>query len=218
MLDRGSALAFESVFDDLDVGVIVLDGQRIVVGWNAWIARASGIPKQSAVGNDLFGLFSTLRDKRLPTVIDDALRVGSSSTLTHALNRLLPLHGDDGQELLHNIVVRPASSGQFNYCLLQINDVTVSVTRERILRERQNARYHAIVDSAPDAIITTGVDRTIQWVNGACEDVFGYTAAELLGQKIDILLDRAETLDAGFTMAIENIKAAAIQVAGRRKT
>jgi PAS domain S-box-containing protein len=218
MLDRGSALAFESVFDDLDVGVIVLDGQRIVVGWNAWIARASGIPKQSAVGNDLFGLFSTLRDTRLPTVIDDALQVGSSSTLTHTLNRLLPLHGDEGQELVHNIVVRPASSGQFNYCLLQINDVTVSVTRERILRERQNARYHAIVDSAPDAIITTGVDRTIQWVNGACEDVFGYTAAELLGQKIDILLDRAETLDAGFTMAIENIKAAAIQVAGRRKT
>jgi len=218
MLDRGSALAFESVFDDLDVGVILLDGQRIVVGWNAWIARASGIPKQSALGNDLFSLFSTLRETRLPAVIDDALQVGSSSILTHTLNRLLPLHGDDGQELLHNIVVRPTSSGQFNYCLLQISDVTVSVTRERILRERQNARYHAIVDSAPDAILTTGVDRTIQWVNGACEDVFGYAATELLGQKIDILLDRPETLDAGFTAAVENLKAAAIQVAGRRKS
>ena len=63
------------------------------------------------------------------------------------------------------------------------------MTRERVLRERQNARYHAIVDSAPDAIITTSLDRTIQWVNGAAEHVFGYAASELLSQKIDILLD-----------------------------
>ena len=89
-----------------------------------------------------------------PSVIADAFQVGSSSILTHTLNALLPLQGEGGEPLLHNIIVRPVSSAHANYCLLQVTDVTVAVTRERVLRERQNARYHAIVDSAPDAIIT----------------------------------------------------------------
>ena len=96
--------------------------------------------------------------------------------------------------------------------------MTVSVSRERVLRDRQNARYHAIVDSARDAIITTGTDRTIHWVNGAAEQAFGYGATELLGQPIDMLLERGETLDLGFAGAAADSKTAAVQVAGRRKT
>ena len=65
----------------------------------------------------------------------------------------------------------------------------MAVTRERVLRERQNARYHAIVDSAPDAIVTVDENRNIQWVNGAVDHVLGYSHAELLGQKLDTLLD-----------------------------
>jgi PAS domain S-box-containing protein len=217
MLSNGSAFTFEAVFHELDVGVVVLDGQRRIVGWNDWIARASGVDRQAALGNGLLDIFPALHDTRLPAVIDDALNVGSSSILTHTLNRLLPLRGEDGHELLHNIVVRPASSGG-HHCLLQISDVTASVMRERILRDRQNARYHAIVDSAPDAIITTGTDRTIQWINGACADVFGYAPAELLGQKIDILVDQGEALDPGFGGNVASHKSAAIQVAGRRKS
>ena len=106
------------------------------------------------------------------------------------MNKLFPLHSDDGSDLLHNIVVRPVSSGRSICCLLQISDVTVAVSRERVLRDRQNARYHAIVDSARDAIITTGAGRTIHWVNSAAERTFGYAATELLGQSIDILLER----------------------------
>jgi PAS domain-containing protein len=100
-----------------------------------------------------------VRNTRLPDVIGDSFQAGSSSVLTHTLNTLLPLRGENGEPLLHNIVVRPVSSVHANYCLLQITDVTTAVTRERVLRERQNARYHAIVDSAPDAIIT--IDATV---------------------------------------------------------
>src|SRR3984957_17384890 len=189
MLDDVSEFDIGSVFDALDVGIIVLDPQSRIVGWNDWIARVSRLSMHDVLDKSLYEVFPTLRDGRLPSVIADSFQVGSSSILTHSLNRLLPLRGEGGQELLHNIVVRPISSGRANRCLLQINDVTVSVTRERVLRERQNARYHAIVDSAPDAIITTGLDRVIQWLNGAAEQVFDYAPSELLGQQIDILLE-----------------------------
>src|SRR3954464_8413312 len=92
-------VAFEAVFDGLDVGIIVLDDQGRVVGWNDWIASTTSIPKASAIGRTVSQIFPALRETRLPAAIDDSLRVGSSSILTHSLNRLLPLHGEDGQNL-----------------------------------------------------------------------------------------------------------------------
>ena len=93
------------------------------------------------------------------------------------------------------------------------------MTRERVLRDRQNARYHAIVDTAPDAIITTGLDRTIQWVNGAAEHVFGYVPSELMGRKIDFLVEDNDALSRAFIAEGESGKGAdsSFQVIGRRK-
>jgi PAS domain S-box-containing protein len=213
-----SDFEYGSAFDAVDIGIIVLDRQQRIVGWNDWIARVSRQPKRDVIGKSLYDVFPNLRSSRVPSVVEDAFAVGSSSILTHSLNTLLPLQGDGGQELLHNIVVRPISSPRSVHCLLQINDVTVSVSRERVLRERQNARYHAIVDSAPDAIITTGLDRTIQWLNGAAEHVFGYAPSELLGRKIDVLLEQDGNLARAFMDgACDNESATSIQVIGRRK-
>jgi PAS domain S-box-containing protein len=219
MLGDVSKVEMRHVFDALDVGIVVLDEHTCIVAWNDWIARVSRRSKASVLGKALLDVFSNLRETRLPTAIEDSLVVGSSSVLTHSLNKLLPLLGDDGEELLHNIIVRPVSSGGQNLCLLQINDVTVPVTRERILRERQNARYHAIVDSAPDAIITISPDRTIQWLNGTAEHVFGYTAHELLGQKVDILLAHGGDLSGAFAAERKGVVQTerALQVIGRRK-
>jgi len=217
MLSRVCDFEYAAAFNAVDAGIIVLDQRRCIVAWNEWIARVSGFAESDVLGRELVAVFPTLQDTRLPTVVEDAFEVGSSSVLTHSLNRLLPLRGDGGQQLLHTIIVRPISSGAANYCLLQVNDVTISVTRERVLRERQNARYHAIVDSAPDAIITTSLDRTIQWVNSVAERVFGYAASELLGNPIDILLGDDGSLSPIFSGRDGRDAQASVQVVGRRK-
>ena len=170
------------------------------------------------LGQNLLALFPDLVKTRLPAVIEDSLKVGSSSILTHTLNKLLPLRNDDGTDLLHNVIVRPVASGRSVNCLLQITDVTASVTRERILRDRQNARYHAIVDSARDAIVTTDLNRAIHWVNSAAQQAFGYTPAELLGRKIDVLLDQNETLQEGLFRKGPDKASPLVQVAARKKS
>jgi PAS domain S-box-containing protein len=217
MLYSVSEFEFGPAFDAVDIGIIVLDRRECIVGWNEWMARVTRQPKPAVLGKSFYEVFPGLRDTRLPTVIGDSFQVGSSSILTHSLNTLLPLRGEDGGELLHNVIVRPISSERSEFCLLQINDVTVPVMRERVLRERQNARYHAIVDSAPDAIITTDLDRTIQWVNGAAEHVFGYAPAELLGRKIDLLLAQDGSLQRIFSNETAAAAEKSLQVTGRRK-
>jgi PAS domain S-box-containing protein len=214
MLDNASDL----VFDTVDIGLVVLDSEGCIVGWNEWMARVSRLQARRVLGKALVEVFPEVRHTRLPDVINDSFCAGSSSILTHTLNALLPLQGESGEPLLHNIVVRPVSSVHANYCLLQISDVTVAVTRERVLRERQNARYHAIVDSAPDAIITIDDNRNIQWVNGAVDHVLGYGHTELLGQNLDILLDTDNSLlQALAQTSVNNMADNAISVVGRYK-
>src|ERR1041384_5956969 len=99
MLADVSAFEQEIATDALDVGVVIVDAKVTVVVWNDWMVRASGISKQAARGNTLLSIFPTLQHTRLPTAIQDALQVGRSSILTHTLKRLLPLRGEDGNDL-----------------------------------------------------------------------------------------------------------------------
>ncbi|MGE5801154.1 MAG: response regulator [Gemmatimonadota bacterium] len=60
-------------------------------------------------------------------------------------------------------------------------------------RPRQDAAhpatYHeAILDGAPDAMLTVAEDGTIRAANRAVSDLFGYQPAELVGQKIEMLV------------------------------
>lgn len=51
-----------------------------------------------------------------------------------------------------------------------------------------DASYRAIVENAPDAIITTTVDGQISTVNRVAEQMFGYPAQEIIGQPLTCLL------------------------------
>ena len=68
--------------------------------------------------------------------------------------------------MIHNVLVRPIARTPA-LVLIQVTDVTVVTERDRVLRERQNARYDAVVESAPDAILTLSSDGIIQLANPA---------------------------------------------------
>jgi PAS domain S-box-containing protein len=177
-----------AVFDTIDVGLILVDGEHRVVGWNPRIAAASGISDAAAKGRRLDELFPAI-PPRLKTAITQALELGASSLITHALNpQLFPLRTRTGTRLIHDISVRSVGVRPQLECLLQIVDVTVAAGRERILRERQNARYDAVVGSAPDAILTLDADGVIQLANPAAAREFGYSTEELIGQSMALLL------------------------------
>ena len=145
-------------------------------------------PDDAARGRRLDELFPGRIPPRLATAISQALELGASSLVTHTLHpAILPLRTPAGRQLVHNITVRPSGKQPDLRCLLQIVDVTVVAGRERILRERQNARYDAVVGSAPDTILTLDAEGTIQLVNPAAARQFGYSPDELIGQSAVVL-------------------------------
>jgi PAS domain S-box-containing protein len=51
-----------------------------------------------------------------------------------------------------------------------------------------SARIHAILDTVVDGIITINERGTVEKLNSAAERIFGYTAAELIGRNINMLM------------------------------
>ena len=187
---RQSDINLSGVFDAIDNGLIVLDGDRRVAAWNAWAAAAARLPASAALGRRLQDIFPEADLGRLNFAVGEALVSGASSLLTHSLHgEILPLLTRAGRSLIHNISVRAVGEKPFAQCVVQIFDVTVATQRERVLRQRQNARYAAVVDHAPDAIMTVDADGLIQTVNPVAAVALGYGPADLLGRPIAALFE-----------------------------
>jgi PAS domain S-box-containing protein len=188
-----------AIFGGLDVGLILLDGEHRVVGWNAWMNAASGISAAAAIGRPLKEVFPDAVPPRLGTAIAHALELGASSLITHSLHpAVFPLRTRIGKKLIHDISVRAVGDRPQVRCLLQIVDVTVAAERERVLRDRQNARYDAVVGGAPDAILTLDSDGSIQFANPAAAREFGYSPEALIGQSMGLLLENTTEWDKAF--------------------
>jgi PAS domain S-box-containing protein len=175
------------VFDVIDAGLIVLDCNRRVRAWNEWMAVASGIAAAQARDRLIEEIFPEASNSRLVAAVTEALDAGVSSVVSFSLHgALLPLRTRTGRRLVHNLTVRPIA-GELPGCLVQVSDVTVATEREKVLRDRQNARYDAVVDSAPDAIFTVDAEGVIQLANPAAADELGYPSADLVGQPIGLI-------------------------------
>src|SRR4029077_14974300 len=91
--------------------------------------------------------------------------------------------------------------------------------RERILRERQNARYDAVVGGAPDAIVTLDVEGKIQLVNPAAAREFGYAPGELIGQSLAFLLEQADEWNRAFQEILDGgTLSRTIELTARRRS
>jgi PAS domain S-box-containing protein len=80
------------------------------------------------------------------------------------------------------------------------------VTQRRVVagRDRVNATARAVVESAADAIVAFGTDRTVLLWNPAAERMFGWTAKEVLGTEPPII---PKELAAEHNAVLERIRA-----------
>jgi diguanylate cyclase (GGDEF)-like protein len=136
----------ESILGAVNLGAIVLDEQRRIVLWNHWMARHSACQADAVLGQDFFAVFPELQHKRIASAITQALRDNFQSLLSQSLHKApfaLYTHGattggNDGEERMQQaIAVTPINlPGTPRHCLIQINDVTIAVGREKLLREQ----------------------------------------------------------------------------------
>jgi two-component system, sensor histidine kinase and response regulator len=129
-----------------------------------------------------------------------------------------------GGDLGDDIEVRTRDeTGQL---LSALKDMTQSLAANEELRRRAGeveARFRALLEAAPDAIVIIDRAGRIQLVNSQAEKLFGYERAELLEQNIEALMPtrfrgkHPGHRDNFFSEACTRSMAAGVELYGRRK-
>ena len=70
----------------------------------------------------------------------------------------------------------------------QIEKALEETRKANVMIRESETRFRTLADTASDAILTIDKNSNIIFVNQATEQVFGYSAAELIGQKMTILM------------------------------
>ncbi len=129
------------VLGAVELGLVVLDQQRQVLLWNGWMERASGLAAPAVLGQPFFAVFDQLHNKRVELAVTQALRDNFPSVLSQTLHKApFPLYanGRSGAEPMQQAVaVTPLTlTDGARHCLIQIQDVSMAVGREKLLREQ----------------------------------------------------------------------------------
>jgi PAS domain S-box-containing protein len=95
----------------------------------------------------------------------------------------------DGSEFPIEIGLTPLATEEDDFVLASVIDIT-----ERRRVEEANRHFAAVIESSDDAIVSKDLNGVIRSWNKAAERIFGYTAEEMIGQSIWVLLppDRSE--------------------------
>ncbi|MEZ5824127.1 MAG: HAMP domain-containing sensor histidine kinase [Geminicoccaceae bacterium] len=132
----------KTIVDGSNSGIMIVDKERRVRYANNWLIERWHPRGSDIIDRPVSDVVRTARRSRLFHAIDGALENQHSSYLTHYLNRgLLPLtapgSADDADYVSQNVAIRPlAVHGGARLCLLEIQDVSAEVERERKLRRK----------------------------------------------------------------------------------
>lgn len=123
-------------------GIIVFDDEQRIVLWNQWMEQHSQRSAASILGKPFSEVFPDMIDGRTHVAIRAALENNFASLLSQTLNKAPfplfanPVDANNRVRMQQAVHVMPLEIDTLQrYCVVQITDVSMAVSRERKLRE-----------------------------------------------------------------------------------
>ena len=194
---------FGAALGRCDNGVVLLDSNQGIVFWNTWMADASDVATEQALGKNLGQVFPDAQLRRVNRAVTAALDDRQASVLSRALNpTLFPLFhraakGKHGAAIEHQAVIKPLDTRMGRFCLVQIFDVSDAVHRERYLKDQavtlgrladeltaSEQRLRRLLEASPTGVAIIGGDGTIQFANRRLAELFLAAPGAISGRHI----------------------------------
>ncbi|MBL8848565.1 MAG: PAS domain S-box protein, partial [Planctomycetaceae bacterium] len=186
-----SAERLRTTLASIGDAVISTDGDGFITNMNAVAESLTAWPLSDARGRPLTEVFHIVNETTRAPASNPATRALRDGVIVGLANHTV-LIARDGTERAIDDSAAPirCKAGEIVGCVLVFRDITERRQLERDLDARLDAaRLLAnIVSSSEDAIISKSLDGIIQSWNASAERLFGFTAAEAVGQHISLVI------------------------------
>ncbi|HEX6396470.1 MAG TPA: PAS domain S-box protein, partial [Steroidobacteraceae bacterium] len=168
-------LNFEAALD----GIIMIDRQGLVTGWNNHAEKMFGWSRGEVVGHELAEL---LIPERFREAHRHGLRRYVQSGMARVLNKRIEMAAmhRDGQEFPVELAITPIGFGEELVFTAFIRDITGRARAEAALRESE-LRFRTTANAAPVLIWMSGPDKRCTWFNQRWLDFVGRAIEQELG-------------------------------------
>ncbi|MBV5317322.1 MAG: PAS domain S-box protein [Desulfobulbaceae bacterium] len=205
-------------------GVVATDAEARVTLLNPLAERLTGWPQAEAVGRLVDEIFHIVnKETRLPATIP-VMETLAHGTIQGLANHTVLIARDGSEcDIADSCAPIRNRDDQVVGAVLVFRDVTGEYAIQQALRD-STSRVQTILGSVVDGIITLhAAGGIIETINPAAERMFGYSVAELLGQKISLLIpeldDDQHNVSLEYYSASDEARASGLgrEVMGRRK-
>jgi PAS domain S-box-containing protein len=181
ILYKASERRYQELFGNVSDLLFVHDMEGHFVSVNPAITRLLGYSADAVIGEPIASYLAPRHKSRVQPYL--AL-IGKK----HSVHGRISVVAQDGSE--HILECRNAAfveDGQPQYVVGSARDITQQVRAEAGMR-RQTQYFETLVRNSPIAIATLDLSGRVSACNPAFETLFGYAAAEVLGQNINALV------------------------------
>lgn len=123
-----------STLDRIEIGIILIDSDQKIVLWNRYVERLSNVFAKSAIGKRLDEVCPIFRVKRYQDILTSVLELGQSRFCSSKLHKSFIFPAGASQDAFRqNLYIEAISAEGNEYALIQVDDITNTVTSEQRL-------------------------------------------------------------------------------------
>ena len=166
-------------------GIIVIDARGRIEAFNRGAQELFGYPDEEVLGRNVSILMPSPYHEQHDAYLERYLRTGDARII--GIGREVTGRRRDGTAFPVQLSVGEMRIGGERKFTGMLRDLSKRVSLEGALGASE-ARWRAIVDSAVDGIIVIDAYGRVEAFNRAAERLFGYTADDVLGRNVDMLM------------------------------
>jgi PAS domain S-box-containing protein len=174
-----------SVVNHVVDGIISIDDHGTVTTFNPAAERIFGYAAQQVIGQNIKMLMPEPYHSQHDGYIANYLRTGQAKII--GIGREVVGWRKDGSAFPMDLAISVFRLGQARHFTGIVRDITERKRAEGKLREAEE-RMRSIVDHVIDGIITIDELGAVESYNPAAEKLFGYTASEVVGKNVKMLM------------------------------